>query len=160
MDHPGANGTSIVNPYDQYTGTVSVSKIFNHAILNLSGAWAQTDTNRCKIPERRSAFTGYGTQTSSGNGSVWLGPTFYAYSNGVFSTHTNNGGIDPYTQSYRTEGGIGTRQIGLFKGSVYDGYQGSNADTAGLAGGALYGGQISYYPTLAGMITASHRQHD
>ena len=151
----GATGTAIVNPYDQYTGTVSVSKIFNRAILNLSGAWAQTDYQSVQNPGTSSAFTGYGTQTFSGNGSVWLDPTFYAYSNGVFSAHTNNGGLDPYTQAYRTEGGIGTRQIGLFKGSVYYGYQGSNSDTAGLAGGAVYGGRISYYPTLAGTITAS-----
>lgn len=151
----GATGTSIVNPYDQYTGTVSVSKIFNRAVLNLSGAWAQTDYQSVQSPGTSSAFTGYASQTFHGDGSVWLGPTLYAYSNGSFSTHTNNGGLDPYTQAYRTEGGLGTRQIGLFQGSLYYGYQGSNSDSGGLSGGAVYGGKISYYPTLAGTITAS-----
>ena len=79
----------------------------------------------------------------------------YAYSDGSFSTHLNNSGMDPYSQAYRVEGGIGTRQIGLFHGSVYSGYQGSNSDTsAGAAGGALYGGKVSYYPTLLWVLTA------
>ena len=78
----GATGTAIVNPYNQYTGTLSVSKIFNRAILDLSGAWAQTDYQSVQSPGTSSAFTGYATQTFHGDGSVWLGPTLYAYSNG------------------------------------------------------------------------------
>ena len=68
---------------------------------------------------------------------------------------TNGEGADPYSQAYRVEGGIGTRQFGLFRASIYSGYQGSNADSSGIAGGLLYGGKISYYPTLAWTITAA-----
>ena len=46
--------------------------------------------------------------------------------------------------AYRTRGGIGTRQIGLFRASAYYGYQGSNDQIAGPAGGLIYGGSLSY----------------
>ena len=155
MDHPAPRAPRLsirtINTQERYR-----SAKFSIAPYSISAAPGHRPTiNRCRIQEhpRRSPDTAH--KHSSGDGSVWLDPTFYAYSNGVFSTHTNNGELDPYTQSYRTEGGLGTRQIGLFKGSVYYGYQGSNSDTAGLAGGAVYGGRISYYPSLAGTITAS-----
>ena len=66
----------------------------------------------------------------------------YAYSNGAFSTHTNDGGIDPYSQAYNVVAGIGTAQFSLFQGSAYVGYQGSNSDGSGQAGGAKYGVKI------------------
>lgn len=150
-----ANGISVVNPYDQYTTTASVSKIFNDAILTLSGSVAQTDYQSEQNPGSLQAFSSFTSKTLSEAGSVALGPLFYAYSNGVFSTHTAGAGIDPYTQAYTVVGGIGTRQFGLFRASAYTGYQGSNADTSGTAGGAKYGANISYYPTLAWTITAA-----
>jgi hypothetical protein len=151
----GANGTSIVNPSDQYTGSATVSKIFNGGILTLSGSWAQTDYQFLQSPGTSSAYSSFATQTYGEDGSISLGPLFYAYSNGTFSMRTNGEGTDPYSQAYRMEGGIGTRQFGLFRSSIYGGYQGSNGDTSSLAGGLIYGGTISYYPTLAWTITAA-----
>ena len=81
------------------------------------------------------AFSSFTSKTLRENYAVALGPIFYAYSNGSFSTHLNGGGILPYSQAYRVEGGIGTRQIGLFRGSVYTGYQGSNSDGSGQPAG-------------------------
>jgi hypothetical protein len=151
----GANGTSIVNPYDQYTGTATASKIFNHGIVTVGGSWAQTDYQFLQSPGTTSAFSSFATQTYREDASFWLGPVFYAYSDGAFSMRTNGEGLDPYSQSYRVTGGIGTRQFGLFRGSVYLGYQGSNADSSGSAGGTLYGAKLSYYPTLDWVIDAA-----
>jgi hypothetical protein len=53
------------------------------------------------------------------------------------------------------QGGLGTRQIGLWTASIYYGYQGSNADGSTPAGGLLYGGKLSYFPTEAWAITAT-----
>ena len=38
-----SNGTTLINPNDQFTGTLSIDKIFNHGILSLNGSLAQTD---------------------------------------------------------------------------------------------------------------------
>jgi uncharacterized protein (PEP-CTERM system associated) len=43
----------------------------------------------------------------------------------------------------------------LFRGSAYFGSQGSNTDGSGSSGGLIYGGRISYYPSLAWTITAA-----
>jgi len=150
-----ANGISVVNPFDQYTTTASVSKIFNDAILSVTGSLAQTDYQFLQNPGSLQAYSSFTTQTLTESGSIALGPLFYAYSNGAFSARSLGEGIDPYSQSYRILGGLGTRQFGLFQVSIYSGYQGSNGDTSGAAGGELYGGRISYYPTLAWTITVS-----
>jgi hypothetical protein len=52
-------------------------------------------------------------------------------------------------------GGIGTRQIGLFQGSVYYGHQGSDVQNLGTAGGEVYGGSLTYFPTPIWTIGAS-----
>jgi hypothetical protein len=142
-----ANGTSLINPYDQFTGTVSVNKIFNHGILNLSSSTARTDYETPGTP-------GFTTSSFSENGAFWLGPVFYAYSNGSFA-RTSDASPNPNSTAYRVVGGIGTRQFGLFRGSVYFGHQGSEVQTSGSAGGDVYGGAISYYPTPAWTITAA-----
>jgi hypothetical protein len=151
----GANGISVVNPFDTYTGTATVSKIFNRGILTLSASSAQTDYATAQNPGTAGAFTSFTTNTFRENSSFWLGPVFYAFSNGTFSTRANGEGTDPNSQVYTVQGGIGTRQFGLFRSSVYLGYQGSNSDGSGPSGGQLYGANISYYPSLAWTITAA-----
>jgi hypothetical protein len=149
-----ANGTSVVNPYDQYTGTATVSKIFNGGILTLGGSAAQTDYQFTQN-FGPTAFTSFTTKTFTEDGSVALGPLLYAYSNGVYSMRRNSNLVDPNSDVYRVDGGVGTRQFGLFRGSAYFGYQGSNSDGSGSAGGLIYGGKVSYYPSLAWTITAA-----
>ena len=151
---PGRIGVSVINPSDQYTGTATVSKIFNRAVLTLSGSWAQRDYESTQ-GTGDGDFSSYTTQTYTEHSAVWLGPMLYAYSNGAFSTHTNNGGIDPYSQAYNVVAGVGTAQFSLFQGSAYVGYQGSNSDGSGQAGGAKYGVKVSYFPALAWTIVAA-----
>ena len=147
--NPGlfANGTSVINPYDQFTGTASVNKIFNRGILTLSGSTARTDYENPGTP-------GFTSNSFSESGAVWLGPVFYAYSNGSFAL-TSNASPNPNSSAYRVVGGIGTRQFGLFRSSLYFGHQGSDVQASGKAGGDVYGGAISYYPTPPWTITAS-----
>jgi hypothetical protein len=57
-------------------------------------------------------------------------------------------------------GGIGTRQFGLFRASGYFGHQGSDVEGSGTAGGNVYGGTVSYYPTLVWTIIARFDQTD
>jgi hypothetical protein len=149
------NGISVVNPFDQYTATATVSKVFNGADLTVSGSAAQTDYQSPQNPGTPSAFSAFTTKTITENGAVALGPLFYLYSNGAFSARSNSEGLDPNSQAYLVKGGVGTRQFGLFRASAYTGYQGSNGDTSGTAGGAIYGASLSYYPSLDWTMTAA-----
>jgi Putative beta-barrel porin 2 len=148
---PTANGTTLVNPYDQYTGTFSVNKLFNRGTLTLSDSVARTNYETIQ----GGGFTSFDTNTLREDAAFWLGPALYVYSDGQFSTRTNNAGSDPNSSAYRVVGGIGTRQLGLFRSSLYFGYQGSETQGSGTAGGEVYGGKISYYPTLTWTITAA-----
>ncbi len=148
------SGTSLVNPFDQFTGTATVSKIFNRGILTLSGSLANTDYQSTQGTGPAS-FTSFATKTFTENGAYWLGPVLYAYSQGAFSMRANNEGVNANSDAYRVVGGIGTRQFGEFRSSLYFGYQGSEVQDSGTAGGYVYGGKFSYYPTPAWTVTAA-----
>ena len=84
---------------------------------------------------------------------------FYAYSNGSLGTVETDGAGS--TTSYRYLGGLGTRQFGLWRGSLYFGHQGSQSNSTGglssnfSAGGDIYGGSITYYPVPQLTVTAT-----
>jgi hypothetical protein len=142
----GSNVPLNVNPYDQYTSTLQVDKIFNRGILSLSGSANRTDyEDQPSLSTRSRTFTE--------NAGFWLGPALFAYSSGSLGTVTDV--TSTSTTSYRVIGGLGTRQIGLFRGSIYYGHQGSEGGGSS-AGGDVYGGTIAYYPTpkltLAGAL--------
>jgi len=143
----GSNVPLLVNPSDQIAGTFSVEKIFNRGVLNLSSTVNRTEyQNNQNSPNTSS-------RSFTESAAVWLGPVLYAYSNGSIGTvlpeATNLASItsatNTSTTSYRVIGGLGTRQLGLFRGSVYFGHQGSEGGTT--AGGEVYGAALFYYPT-------------
>src|SRR5262249_26537767 len=61
------------------------------------------------------------------------------------------------SSGYRTVGGIGTDQIGLFRGEVYGGYQSERHDFAplGTVNGTVVGGKLYYYPLRELTISAA-----
>jgi Putative beta-barrel porin 2 len=145
----------VVDPSDQFTGTFSVQKIFNRGILNLSGTLGRTEYEQAS--QSSQSLQSNRSKTFAEHAAFWLGPMLYAYSDGTIGTTVTD--PTPFlastsTTSYRAIGGIGTRQIGLFRGSAYFGHQGSEGSTTG--GGEVYGGSVSYYPTprltLAGTV--------
>jgi len=143
-----AIGTTVplsVNPFNQFMGTFSVDKIFNRGILSLSSSVARTDYEVQSSQSTRS-------RTFTESAGVWLGPLFYAYSNGSIGTVVTDA-TSASTTSYRVIGGLGTRQFGLFRSSVYFGHQGSEGSIT--AGGDLYGGTLSYYPTPKWTLTGA-----
>jgi hypothetical protein len=149
------NGTTLVNPFDQYTATGTVSKILNGGIVSLSGSFADTNYEMAQGSPSPTSFTSFKTETFSENSSFAVGPLFYVYSNGSYSLHNQNSAIDANSSAYRVVGGIGTRQFGLFRASAYAGHQGSNVEGSGNAGGDVFGGSVSYYPTYTWAITAA-----
>jgi Putative beta-barrel porin 2 len=138
----------VVNPSDAFTGTFSVDKIFNRGILSLTASVGRTDF------ENQSVQPNFSSRTLAEHAAFWLGPLVYAYSNGSVSTVVNEATIGQTTStpsvsttSYQVIGGLGTRQFGLFRSSAYFGHQGSEGGGA-TAGGNVYGGALSYYPTV------------
>ena len=141
---PTSSPFSTVNPYDVFTGSASVQKIFSDGILNLGASFGRQEYERQGTPD-------FNTKTFSESGSFWLGSVFYAYSNGSFTIRNTDDAPDSTT--YQITGGIGTRQVGLFRASLYFGHQGSGSPSAGSAGGNMYGGSLTYYPTPDWTIT-------
>ncbi len=141
------NGTSMINPYDQYTGTLSIDKIFNHGILTVSSSAAQTNYENQSTQD-------YSSRSFNGSGGVWLGPLLYAFSDGSIARNSGSLQTPGAVTSYRARGGIGTRQFGLFRVSAYFGHQGSESST-GTAGGEIYGAALSYYPIAPWTLSVS-----
>lgn len=87
----------------------------------------------------------------------WVGPMLYAFvePGGSFRRYQN---YLSDTNGYRVVGGLGSDQIGLFKGEIYGGYQ-SQSSAYGLAGvgstSPAFGGRLYYYPTPYLTISAS-----
>jgi Putative beta-barrel porin 2 len=160
----GSNLPLIVNPSDQYTGSFSVNKIFNRGFLSVT-----TSVNRTEY-DNQTTTPNSASKLLSESAAVWLGPLLYAYSDGSIGTVNRDATVPSATStstpatattSYRILGGLGTRQFGLWRGSLYFGHQGSQGgDITGQnnfsAGGDIYGGTISYHPiswlTFTGMI--------
>jgi hypothetical protein len=148
------SGTTFVNPVDLYTATGSVSKVLNGGIVSLGSSFAENNYQNLQ-GTGATAFTSFKTATFTEDVSFALGPLFYFYSDGSYSLRNENSSIDQDSSAYRVIGGLGTRQLGLFRVSAYFGHQGSSVEGSGTAGGNVYGGAISYYPTLVWTITAA-----
>jgi Putative beta-barrel porin 2 len=151
-----ATGVS-VNPTDTWSAAASVQKLFNHGVVNLTGTLAQT-TYTDQSTQILAGTPNYTQETFAGNGATWLGPLFYLFSDGTYSAHNAaqiNASPGDNSIAYRARGGIATRQEALFSAAAYYGYQGSNDEFAGRAGGEIYGGSLSYYPTAQLSFTAA-----
>lgn len=149
----GSNVRVAVNPFNQYSGTFSIDKIFNRGIVSLSETVSRNEY------ESQVLVKNFNRRQFNENASFWLGPLFYVYSNGSIGTVDTEGSGS--TTSYRILGGLGTRQFDLWRGSLYYGHQGSQSNSVGglssgfSAGGDIYGGSISYYPTPQLTFTAT-----
>jgi hypothetical protein len=141
------NGQTVVNPNDQYTATARVDKQFGgQGIISLSDTLQRTDYEK-------NASQNYSSNTVSENGSFWLGSVFYVNTNGSFTTIAGTTGPD--LNVYRVTGGIGTRQVGLWRVSGYAGYQGAMSDGTSPSGGEVAGGTLTYYVTPLWTLTAN-----
>ena len=140
--------------YNQISGSGSIQKTFDRAFVSVGGSIVdiQYDTD----PTFAQPSPNGTTYTGVVRGGFWLTPFLYAYGEGAFDQR--NYAIDQFNSNgYRTVAGIGTDQIGLFKGEVYAGYQSERHDFAplGTVNGGVAGGRIYYYPLREMTISAS-----
>jgi hypothetical protein len=144
-----ATALSVVNPSNAVNATARVQKIFGDGIVTFG-----TSLLRQEYQEQVSKSEDFTAKTFTGDAAFWLGPVFYAYSDGSFSMRSNTL-PNPDSTAYRVIGGIGTRQFGLFRASVYFGHQGSDTSGSPTAGGDVFGGALTYYPTPLWTVSAN-----
>jgi hypothetical protein len=147
---PGAAGVfasqqTIVDPNDTFTGTATVYKEINRGFVQLSGSYANTQYEGSPSPNSGQFLTNFDRESYYGSGGYWFSPLCYAYADGIQAF--TNPVLGPDSNSSRARAGIGSAPIGMFRGSIYAGWQGSEVTDAGTAGGEIYGGIISYIPT-------------
>jgi hypothetical protein len=145
-----------VNPvaYNQFSGTASVQKIFGQAFINFGGSVVDIVYDHGSAAGTPSPNGT--TYTGISRGGFWFTPFLYAYGEG--SVDQRRYSEDLFNSSgYRAVGGIGTDQIGLFRGEVYGGYQSEQFDSAvlGTVDGTVMGGKAYYYPLRELTISAS-----
>src|SRR5712691_29028 len=155
--NPTAIGLApVVNPlpYNQFSAAASVQKAFDRAFVSFGASVVDIiyDTHRDQVAPSPNGVT----YTGTARGGFWFTPFLYAYAEG--SVDQRRFSDDLFNSSgYRTVGGIGSDQIGLFRGEVYGGYQSEHHDFAplGNVNGAVFGGRVYYYPTRELTISAS-----
>ena len=133
------------NPYNQFSGAVSVDKSFGRTFVGLTTTVVNT----------KYSSNGNSATTTNADGTVYtvtqrtgfnLTPQLYAF-------------VDPsvdwrrYTDStqnangYRITGGVGAKEAGTWQGEVYGGYQAEKSDITGTYDSPVLGFRIGYSPT-------------
>jgi hypothetical protein len=133
------------NPYNQFSGAVSVDKSFGRTFVGLTATAVNTQYNS----NSNSAFTtspDVTVYTVTQRTGFNLTPQLYAFVDPSVnwqryadSTQNQNG--------YRITGGVGTKEAGPWQGEVYGGYQAEKSDIAGTYDSPVLGFRIGYSPT-------------
>jgi hypothetical protein len=136
---PTPNPTS----YDQLSGAASVQKNFARSFVTFGGSLVDIDYDR--ISGSTAPSPGGTTYTAGLRGGLWITPALYGYVEGAADSR-DYGALG--SSGHRVVGGVGTDQIGLFKGEVFAGYQREdyNSSAIGTKDGGVYGLAGHYYP--------------
>jgi hypothetical protein len=160
LNPTGIGLAPVNNPltYNQYSGAASLQKNFDRAFVTVGGSVIDLQydhSSNAAAPSPNGVDT-----TETVRGGFWINPMLYGYAEGSvdqrnYSTSSLN------SNGYRVVGGLGSDQIGLFRGEVYAGYQAEdyNLGAIGTVGSPVFGGRLYYYPlpelTLSGSVDES-----
>ena len=155
LNSTGLGLSPVTNPvsYNQFAGSASIQKTFDRAFINVSGSVVDMIYDHASAGSPSPDGTVY---TATARAGRWFMPFLYAYAEASFDErYFATGGLNSH--GYRTVGGLGSDQIGLFRGEVYGGYQAEQYDFAGLGSvnSTVFGGRLYYSPTRALAFRAS-----
>ena len=141
----GLSPTTSPASYNQFSGTVAVQKNFADAFAILSGSVVSLmyDTNSETTAPSPNGVTYTGTL----RGGLWITPALYGYTEGTVDLR-NQSTASLSSSGYRTLAGLGTDQIGLFRGEVFGGYQSETYQSSaiGTTSGLVAGVRGYYFP--------------
>jgi hypothetical protein len=155
LNPTGVGLSPVANPqsYNQFTGLASMQRTFQGAFVTVSGS--VVDINFDPLAGNQQSPNG-AVYTAAAKGGIWMSPFFYLSTNiSVDDRQYALSALDSH--GVRALAGIGTDQIGLFRGEVYGGYQTEQYDatTLGTVSTPEVGGVLYYYPTPALTLKAS-----
>jgi hypothetical protein len=130
--------------YNQLSGTASVLKRFSSAFVSVGGSVVDIIYDRPSGPVPPPSGIVY---TAAGRGGIWVTPDVYTFVSGAVDKRNWNASI-LNSSGFRTLLGLGSDQIGLFRGEIYGGYQRESFDAAaiGTVASSVYGGRLEYFP--------------
>ena len=146
LNPTGVGLSPTTNPvsYNQIVANASVQKNFSEAFLIGSGSVLGIIYDKSTVPAPSPDGVIY---TGTLRGGYWIVPVLYGYAEGAvdrrqYATHTLS------SSGYHITTGVGSDQVGLFKGEAYVGYQSEIGDVSafGTQSGVAFGGQLHYYP--------------
>jgi hypothetical protein len=146
LNPTGVGLSPTTNPvsYNQLTANASVQKNFSDGFVIGSGSVLDIMYDRSSVPSPSPDGKIY---TGSLRGGYWIVPVLYGYAEGAvdrrdYATHSLR------SSGYHVNAGLGSDQVGLFKGEAYVGYQSEIGDSPafGTVSGVAFGGQLHYYP--------------
>jgi hypothetical protein len=133
--------------YNQFTGSGSVLKRFSNAFVSLGGSAVGILYNQNSQPNGTVPPPSGAVYTATTRGGIWVAPDVYAFVSGaVDKRNWDTSSLN--SSGFRTLAGLGSDQIGLFRGEIYSGYQQENfvSGAIGTVGGSAYGGRLEYFP--------------
>jgi hypothetical protein len=143
----GLSPTANAPSYNQFAGSASVQKTFDRTFASLTASVVDMVFDHTTAGSPSPDGIVY---TTTGRAGWWFMPFLYAYAEpSVDERRYTTTALNSH--GYRMVSGIGSDQIGLFRGEVYGGYQAEQYDAAalGTAGSTTFGGRWYYYPTPA-----------
>ena len=128
---------------NQFSGSVSVEKKLGRGFVDVFASGQALQYDGISTLGLNGQSYGIGAR-----GGYWISPQIYSFVETELLWHQYSGkGLD--THGYRVLTGLGTDQLGLFRGQVYVGFQSQSGAT--LIGKSqlspVVGGQLYYYPT-------------
>jgi hypothetical protein len=130
----------------QYADGIHKTSVYGFADGRLYTSAGGADALTAKSAPSTAPSPNGATYTGTVRGGFFVLPDLYAYLEGSgdsrnFATRTLS------SSGYRAVGGLGSDQIGLFKGEVYGGFQTEAfSSTIGTTSGTTFGGRAYYYP--------------
>lgn len=158
LNPTGIGLAPVTNPisYNQFTGSGQIQKTFDRAFFNLGASVIDINYDHSSGVTAPSP-DGVDT-TETARGGFWINPLVYAYLEGSIDQR-NYSTSSLSSDGYRTIAGLGSDQIGLFRGEIYGGYQSESYNSGnplGTVNAPVYGGRLFYYPlpelTLSGSV--------
>ena len=159
LQNPAGNNP-VANPasYNQLTGSASVQKSFNRSFVALgtSTTYVAYDNATVRPGSPTTTFPDGVVTSVTGRAGTWVGPWFYVFAEPSADWRRyDNASLD--SRGYRVIGGVGSDQIGLFRGEIFGGYQAQHFEQSGLGtnSGEIFGARLYYYPTQYWTLSAS-----